>query len=102
MHFFVVLLACKSVDRSTFCNQCLSPLQNVSNVVISNLTQSVHDKICIGMHWGVRLDWRYRAEKFSGLDWFMVFNATFNNILVISWRSVLLVEVTGVPGETSQ
>jgi anti-sigma factor RsiW len=29
----------------------------------------------------------------------MVFNAIFNNISVISWRSVLLVEVTGVPGE---
>jgi hypothetical protein len=29
----------------------------------------------------------------------MVFNATFNNILDISWRSVLLVEETGVPGE---
>jgi len=27
----------------------------------------------------------------------MVFNATFNNILVISWRSVLLVEETGAP-----
>jgi hypothetical protein len=29
----------------------------------------------------------------------MVFDATFNNISVISWRSVLLVEETGVPGE---
>ena len=29
----------------------------------------------------------------------MVFNATFNNILLISWRSVLLVEETGVSGE---
>jgi hypothetical protein len=29
----------------------------------------------------------------------MVFNANFNNISVISWRSVLLVEETGVPGE---
>ena len=29
----------------------------------------------------------------------MVFNATFNNISVISWWSVLLVEDTGVPGE---
>jgi hypothetical protein len=28
----------------------------------------------------------------------MVFNATFNNISVISWRSVLLVEETGVHG----
>ena len=34
--------------------------------------------------------------------WFglvVVFNATFNNISVISWISVLLVEDTGVPGE---
>jgi len=29
----------------------------------------------------------------------MVFNATFNNILVISWRLVLLVEETGMQGE---
>jgi hypothetical protein len=29
----------------------------------------------------------------------MVFNVTFNNISVISWRSGLLVEETGVPGE---
>ena len=29
----------------------------------------------------------------------MVFNAIFNNISVISWRSVLLVEETGRPGE---
>jgi hypothetical protein len=28
-----------------------------------------------------------------------VFNATFNNISVISWKSVLFVEETGVPGE---
>ena len=32
----------------------------------------------------------------------MVFNATFNNISVISWRSVLLVEQTGVPGENQR
>ena len=29
----------------------------------------------------------------------MVFNATFNNISVILWQSVLLVEETGIPGE---
>ena len=28
-----------------------------------------------------------------------VFNVTFNNISVTSWRSVLLMEETGVPGE---
>ena len=29
----------------------------------------------------------------------MVFNATFNNISIIWWLSVLLVEETAVPGE---
>jgi len=29
----------------------------------------------------------------------MMFNATFNNISVMSWRSVLLMEETGVLGE---
>ena len=29
----------------------------------------------------------------------MVFNATFNNTSVLSWRSVLLVATTGLPGE---
>jgi hypothetical protein len=32
-----------------------------------------------------------------GLVWFMVFNATFKSILVISRWSVLLVEETGAP-----
>ena len=38
---------------------------------------------------------------FCNLLWVrvMVFNTTFNNISVILWRSVLLVEETGVPGE---
>jgi hypothetical protein len=31
--------------------------------------------------------------------WFIVLNTVFNNISVISWLSVLLVEETGVPGE---
>jgi hypothetical protein len=31
--------------------------------------------------------------------WVMVFNATFNNISVLSWRSVVLVDETRVPGE---
>ena len=30
----------------------------------------------------------------------MMFNATFNNISVISWQSVSLMEETGVPGES--
>jgi len=34
--------------------------------------------------------------------WFMVFNATFNIISIISWWSVLLVEEAGVPGENDR
>jgi len=33
---------------------------------------------------------------------FMVFSATFNNISVISWGSVLLVEEIGAPKENSK
>jgi hypothetical protein len=40
-----------------------------------------------------------RILKKKNPVWFMLFNATFNNISVISWRSVLLVEETGVPEE---
>jgi hypothetical protein len=32
----------------------------------------------------------------------MVFNSTFNNISAISWRSVLLLEETGVPRENQR
>ena len=45
---------------------------------------------------------KYENERFIiWLVWFgfVEFNATFNNISVISQRSVLLVEETGVPGE---
>ena len=48
----------------------------------------------------------YRCDQHSpqmwnylGGLWFMVFNATFNNISVIPWRSVLLVEETEETGE---
>ena len=34
-----------------------------------------------------------------GFGWFVVFNATFNNVSVISWWLVLLVDETRVPGE---
>ena len=36
---------------------------------------------------------------FPLVGWFMVFTATFSNISVISWQSVLLVEEIGVPAE---
>jgi hypothetical protein len=54
------------------------------------------------------INWIRRRPKIWGIPWtfdritnvwFMVFNASLNNISVISWRSVLLVEETRVPGE---
>jgi hypothetical protein len=33
------------------------------------------------------------------LVWFMVFNTIFNNISVISWRSILFVDENGIPRE---
>ena len=39
------------------------------------------------------------SEYIVGLVIFMVFIATFNNISALSWRSVLLMKETGIPGE---
>jgi hypothetical protein len=49
-----------------------------------------------------RYEWINIIDLFLFWDWlvaFMVFNATFNNISVISWRSALWVEETAVHGE---
>ena len=40
--------------------------------------------------------------KKKKMVWFLVFHATFNNITVISCRTVLLVEETRVPRENHQ
>ena len=46
------------------------------------------------------MQYKYHRQQFTNKrGWFMVFIATFNNISVISWWSVLLVEETGVRGE---
>jgi hypothetical protein len=73
------------------CNQCLSPLKLwVRTPFMARCTRyniiSLCDKVSI-----------WKTNK-TGLG-FMVFNTTFNNISVISWRSVLLVEETRVPWE---
>ena len=38
-----------------------------------------------------------QVHLFQLIGMYMVFNVTFNNISVISWRSVLLVDGNGVP-----
>jgi hypothetical protein len=37
--------------------------------------------------------------RLRSMVWFMVLDATFNNISAISWQSILLVKETGVPRE---
>jgi hypothetical protein len=55
----------------------------------------VSTRLLLFLHEWVEFSFFFRFA----LVWFMVFNATFNNISVILWLSVLLVEETGVPGE---
>jgi hypothetical protein len=46
--------------------------------------------------------WNIQQSNRSNVNvmiWFLVFNTTFNDISVILWRSVLLVEETREPGE---
>jgi hypothetical protein len=38
----------------------------------------------------------YLCRHIFDLIWFLVFNATFNNISAIAWRPVLVVEQAGV------
>jgi hypothetical protein len=47
--------------------------------------------------WQIFVD--FFISRFDGVDGVMVFNATFNNISVVSWRSVSLVGKTRVLGE---
>jgi membrane-anchored glycerophosphoryl diester phosphodiesterase (GDPDase) len=50
--------------------------------------------------WFSVLIYKIIVDLTSGLGlWFMIFNATFNNISVITGRSVLLVGGNGIPGE---
>ena len=63
----------------------------------------VHTHTVIKNYFALQLQlFKKNTENYpSGLVWFTVFNATFNNISVISCLSVLLVEETRVhvPGE---
>jgi hypothetical protein len=65
------------------CYQCFAPI-------------SVHGMISLWHFWCLRMG-KIDVNTYKYV--IMVFNATFNNISVISWWSVILVEETGVPGE---
>ena len=76
-------------------------------MILSMFHQNVHLKAIIS-GWNVLLMDRKYLARLSECSFFwgggggIVFNATFNNISVISWRSVLLVEETGVHGNSDK
>jgi hypothetical protein len=77
------------------CNQCLSPLMLWVRISIRERRTTLCDPVC---------QWLTIGLWISPALWILfvclkVFSATFNNVSVISWRSVLLVEVTGGSGE---
>ena len=69
---------------TNYINVCLSH-KDVSNTHRHDNYHHHHDSPLIFLYWLV--------------GWFMVFNANFNNISVLLWQSVLLVEETEVSGE---
>jgi hypothetical protein len=99
-------------------NKLLSYLDSIHSLLVQSLSnnQKVKDqltaspllKLMLQIKMSRRLVHKHFTSRFLTLNrwntrsrnwWVMVVNATFNNISVISWWSVLLVEETRVPGE---
>jgi hypothetical protein len=84
---------------------CLAPLSTEKTTDLSQVTDKLyHIMLCTSpCFFGVTISLTENFKKndilLGGCWWFIVFNANFNNISVISWRSVLLVEETGVHWE---
>jgi hypothetical protein len=67
-----------------------------TRIMRNTTTDGITDRWKTGFEW---LSVDERLELVCFFVCLMMFNATFNNISVISWRSVLLVEETGGSGE---
>jgi hypothetical protein len=77
-------------------------IMHVETFKTDDIFFSLTSSMCLSAHWPINSSSQsLDTDNINRRDQrcFMVFNATFNNISVISWRSVLLVEKTGVPGE---
>jgi len=97
-----------NVRHEVIASECLSPPSWLAYPCENSVFQLVKYTFPIWFHWELWLynmlalmDSRNKPLLFLPLfDFgFMVFNANFNNISVISWQSVLSVEETGGPGE---
>ena len=86
---------------------CHNITDAISKILKANMTQKVFFMLFCFAPFTLMLTMRTTlltvTTAFAKHYWvwfrFMVFSATFNNITVISWRSVLLVEEIRVPGE---
>ena len=75
-----------------------------NTICLSVRNKSIH---VVPEWWNYRLTLHIKSKKrnvnkfclFDNDWWFLVLNATFNNISAILWRPVLVVEETGVLGE---
>jgi hypothetical protein len=71
---------------------------NFGFVRLNKLIRKIH---------GIYNTYQVRSQKGKSVSllgfglpvWFIVFNTTFNNISIISWRSVLMVEEAEILGE---
>ena len=101
-------LKCVMLPRiQMYCSKC--NIHFISNIII--YSRSLHKlpvKLIPLKWWTIiyehNLDmtilwWRHQQVDCCNVGWFIVFNATYNNISIISRWSVLLVEGTGVPEE---
>jgi hypothetical protein len=93
--FQITPISTVSVCKQFSCAcKIISSEQNIKRCAQVSKLRTQNFKLCAQINKSCDQTW-----YMSSLVWFMVFNATFNNVSVISWRSVLLVEETGVPGE---
>ena len=102
-HDSELLLQKRLRDNKWFSNMQLWP-NNKKNILIqcakSYMQHYFYIRITIFIFcYDKHCSTKYRQNGYRVMVRVMVFNATFNNISVISWWSVLLVEETGVPGE---
>ena len=80
------------MDISGFLNIMLTYRHDIAEILLKVALNTKNQIMSTCIFFGKIFFWYFSF-------FIIVFNATFSNISVISWRSVLLVEETGIPGE---
>jgi hypothetical protein len=84
-----------STEQTSHPINCASKNAALSCLKWQEIILSPNKENILDMVWKCPPTWRHERPLLLRFDWFMV----FINTSVISWRSVLLMEETGVPGE---